>query len=591
MGRPSWMLAVAAGVLLTGGMTVAPKAEAATGGDCGGADTPPARHLAAGEECAGSLDEPATSSEPRPVGYIEHRYADAFTFSHTDGDAVRVAYEGPGCSESSPSGNFIANGSGPSPVAVTARRTANPDGTRAGPCPDQPGSYSIRISVTPNDRPAVGLEATQTEGQPGDTYTFTISGTDPDGNLTALGVRFGESDNYDWKSQLLASGSWSTSFSYSFFSDQVLYFYARDSFGALSPPSPPVFVYVGQNDCGLGRDAGVEAVGLPLRCSGWLDGAADVDTFTFTPAPGKRARARVTTGHLQGYTLTLTSPSGETTATSDQGDPDVYGTTESGVWRASVQGDGDVMGYLLDITEVGAPAPPTLSISAPSVAHQGDYYAFVMTGQDPNGETLSYEVDWGNGSRSIWPVNGRAASGEPVTGYRRFMYPDPAAWTATVTVRNSEGLTATATFTVTVRPHDDCGLGSPAYDAPPTASGSVAMPPSCDGTLGFYLPIWEEDVLDWADVYQSPLRCLATDACKLRVTLTTDAGLDATIALDNVISQHRATCGSGGCTATVETLGPTYPVAGYPRISVTANGGKGGYRLVVEKVPLTSGLT
>lgn len=591
MRRPRWGLAVLAATLLSGGVTLAPPARATTGGDCGGADTPPARHLADGEECAGSMNEPATSSTTMLSGYIEHRYRDAYTFDHTDGDEVRVQYSGPACSEASPATPFIATGSGPSPVAITARRTANSDGTRAGPCPEQPGGYTIRVSVIPNDRPAVSLGAVQTQGQPGDTYTFTVSGTDPDADLTALGVRFGDSDNYDWKTQLLGSGSWSTTFSYQFFSDQVLRFYARDNHGALSPPSAAVFVDVGQNDCGLGRDAVVEAVSLPLRCEGWLDGASDIDTFTFTPSPGMRPRARVTTGPLQGYTLTLTSPSGVSWGTSDAEDPDLYGgAAEAGEWRASVQGDGDVMGYVLDITEVGPAAPPTLVVDAPPIAYQGDYYAFVMTGYDPNGQALSFDVDWGNGSHAIWPTYGRAASGEPVTGYRRFMWATPATWTVTVTVRNTEGLTATATFTVTVRPHNDCGIGDPDYDAPPTASGSVAMPATCDGALGYYLPIWEEDVLDSADVFQSPLRCLVSEACKVRVTLITEPGLAAAVTLDNVVSQHTSTCGGGGCTTAVETLGPTYPGTGYPRISITLSGGKGAYRLKVEKVPITAGL-
>jgi hypothetical protein len=437
-GRARRLLIGAAAVAVMATGLVTQPASAAGGEDCGGADTPPAHHLNNnGRMCDGSLDEPAVSSTPEPVGYITHRYEDAYTFSYTDGDSVHIESSLPACTVTEPSGTFIANGDAAlAPLAVKGRRTANEDGSPAGPCPAQPGSYWVAVSVTANDRPAVSPDYVQTSGQPGDTFTFRISGTDPDGNLRALGFRYGDSDNYEWSNHPspLGTGSWSTEISKTFYNDQVIRFYARDSQGALSPASAPFVIDVGQNDCGLGRDAGVESVTLPVHCNNWLDGASDVDSFTFTPTPGQRPKATVTAGYLQGYELKLTSPSGEVFSTSDQGDPDLYGTTEPGVWRVDVRGDGDVMGYLLDIVEVGPAAGPTLTISAPPQALQGDYYAFEMTGVDPNGETLSYRVDWGNGSQSIWPIYGRARSGETVTGYRRFMYPTPTQWTATVTV-------------------------------------------------------------------------------------------------------------------------------------------------------------
>lgn len=583
------LIGAAALAVVATGLVTSP-AQAAAGDDCGGADTPPAHHVNNnGTMCAGSLDEPAVSSTPEPWGYTTHRYEDAYTFSYTDGDSVRIESSLPACTVTEPSGSFIAEGNAPlAPLAVKARRTAAEDGTPAGPCPSQPTDYWLRVYVTPNDRPAVSPDYVQTTGQRGDTFTFRISGTDPDGNLSALGFRYGDSDNYEWKTQPLPSGSWSTEITKQFYNDRVLRFYARDSRGALSPASAPFLIDVGHDDCGLGRDAVVEAVTLPLHCSNWLEDASDIDSFTFTPSPGVRPKATVTTGYLQGYELRLTSPSGTMYSTSDQGDPDLYGTTEPGVWRVDVRGDGDSMGYLIDIVEVGPIGSPTLTVSAPAQAHQGDYYAFNMTGVDPNGQTLSYRVDWGNGSQSIWPIYGRAASGETVTGYRRFMYLTPAQWTATVTVTNSDGLTDTATFTVEVVPHDDCGLGNPDYDAPGGTSGLSVMPSPCDGTLGYYLPLWEEETLDAVDAFRSPVSCLAFQACKVKVTLITDPGLSATVSLTDGVTRQSSFCGFYGCTTSVSSLGPT--LAGAPRIAVEISAGKGGYRLVVEKVPLTDGV-
>jgi hypothetical protein len=107
--------------------------------------------------------------------------------------------------------------------------------------------------------------------------------------------------------------------------------------------------------------------------------------------------------------------------------------------------------------------------------------------------------------------------------------------------------------------------------------------------LGYYLPLWGDDVLDAVDAFLSPVSCDGIQACKVKVTLITDPGLSATVSIDDGLTNRSSFC-DYGCTTSVATLGPGYPGSRPPRIAVEVNGGKGGYRLVAEAVPLTDGI-
>jgi hypothetical protein len=581
---------VAVGLVAAGSVT-RPAQAVGDGGDCGGPDTPPARHLASGETCTGSLDEPHVSTTTELTGLTAYHYEDAYTFDQTDGDRVQVTYDGPTCSSADPSGTSVASTTGVASLTVTAKRTETPEGAPAGNCPNQPGAYDIRVTVTPNDRPAVQPTSVPQSGGVEETLTFEVSGTDPDGNLTSLGARFGNGPNIEWKTQLVGSSSWSTTFEHTLRADTEATFYARDSFGAVSPASATYPITLVQDDCGLGHDAHQDPVDLPLSCDGYLPDAGDVDSFVLTPSPGMRAKASLQTGFLQGYTMTLTSPTGVLSSVSDQSeDPDLYGTAEAGQWRLDVRGDGDPMHYLLSLTEVGDPAAPSLVIEAPPVTHQGDWYEFWMTGYDPNGQTLRFQVDWGGAVRPIFPVDGRAESGERVLGIRLFVDPVTSA-SATVTVTNSDGLSSSASFSVTIRLHDDCGYG-PVYDAPGTGSELPALrPEGCSGTVGHVVPDGNlpPQTVDAADGYASPLRCGLVENCKLRATLTTAPGLAASVAVEDGLRQAASSCGAGGCTTTVDLVGPTLG-AGPPRVWVRRDAGRGDYTVTIEKLPIEAGL-
>lgn len=561
-------------------LPAAPARAGGPGGDCGGDDTPPAFLLTPGVDCAGSFAGESYGTSHHGGG-VDHVYSDRFEVAHTDGDEVTITLTGDAaCVTTTPSAPLIARGDGRTTVDVRGIRTHDTAGVPEAPCPAAPGGYTIRADVVPNDRPAVTVDA-PAGGESGEVVTITASGTDADGDLVALGLSSG--DGVEWKDAPGPSAAWSTSFTHTVTRDVELTVYARDEHGAvMNAPSFALDMY--QSECGGIDDADGEHVTLPVSCQPRMHGV-EVDVFTFTVASGRRARVVTDYPEHWGYRASLTSPSG---AVQDATDLPLFSTDEAGVWTYRIRGDGDTVDYRLGITEVGPPSPPVLvDVAAGSVAMKGDAFPVAMRAVDPNGETIRYTIGWDGVSYGGWPGDGRAASGTTVTGYRRFLGPETTS-TAVVTATNEEGLSDSETFTVTIRPQDDCGFGAD-YDAPATASGAdrrtLPAATSCTGFVGHLLPRWEPNPVDAADWYSSPHTCLIGETCKLRVTLTTTAGLSATVLIDNyVLGQHSSSCGSAGCTTTVETLGATYPHPEYPRIGVRRDAGKGEYTLRVEKV-------
>lgn len=583
-------VAAAIAVAVVGLVPVGRVEAVGSGADCGGGDTPPAHQLTSGTSCAGSLDEAHSSTGADLNGNTVYNYGDVYTFDHTDGDRVQVAFTGTSCMSHTPSGTYIAAGTGTTVLDVTARRNATPEGTPIAPCPEQPGDYSVRVTVTPNDRPAVTSATVPASGQYGETIQFEVSGTDPDGNLRSLGVRYGgPSQSIQWQDQLIASASWTTTFDHPMYYDVDVTFFARDSLGAISPASATYHVALIQDDCGWGTDANGQAVTLPFHCEGLWPDISDVDSFTFTLPADRRARVRTLVAYLDSLTVRLTSPSGAVTQTASD---DVITAAEAGTWRLDLLTGGDNLTYEVDIRSIGLAAPPALLLEHSPVTHQGDYFALPMTGFDPNDETLVYRVAWSDGPVVMLPADGsRALSGQTQTAYRRFVSETPTSFSGTVTVTNSEGLSDTEPFSVTVVPHNDCGFGAPTYDAPGSGNNLRTMPPDgiCSASVGHLLPNPLAETPDAADAYISSQTCSVGD-CKLRATLTTSPGLAASVRIDNFLQAAATSCGFGGCTTRVDLLGPSWPANQYPRVIVTADGGKGSYTVRIEKLRITDDL-
>lgn len=583
-------VAAAIAVAVAGLVPTGPVAAAGSGNDCGGGDTPPAHHLTSGTSCTGSLDEAHTSTTTDLNGNTVYKYADLYDFDHTDGDRVQVMFNGTSCMAVNPSGTYIASGDGTTPVDVTARRNATPGGTPIAPCPDQPGDYTIGVTVTPNDRPAVTSANVPASGQYGETVEFEVSGSDPDGNLRSLGIRYGgPSQPIEWKNQLIASASWTTTFQIEIRWELDVTFFARDSLDAISPPSTTYHVALVQDDCGWGTDANGQSVTLPFHCAGLWPDISDVDSFTFTLPADRRARVRTLVAYIDSLTVRLTSPSGAVTHNASD---DVITIAEAGTWRLDLLTGGDNLTYEVDVRDIGLQAPPVLVLTHSPITHQGDYFPLPMTGFDPNDETLVYRVVWSDGPAVTMPFDGsRAPSGQTQTAYRRFVSETPSSFSGTVTVTNSDGLSDTEPFSVTVAPHNDCGFGTPVYDAPDAGTNLRTTPPSgiCTATVGYLLPNPLAETRDAADAYISSEKCSVGD-CKLRATLTTAPGLAATVRIDNFLQAAATSCGHGGCTTSVELLGPSWPASGYPRVLVTADGGKGVYTLQIEKLRISDDL-
>lgn len=561
-----------------------------TGGDCGGGDTPPTYQLSSGVTCHASLSESATSITDRPeMGYTEHVFVDEYKIYATDADRVQITGTSQVCFQINPFGTLVANGDGDIAITVTGRKTTElGNATPKNPCPAQPGDYDIRATVTSNTRPTVGANGIPSSARPYEPFTFSVSGTDADANLKALGVRFGSWSSIDWQDQTLASASWSTDFTYSLWRDMEVKVYSRDTLGAIAE-SGTFFIDLDEDDCGFGHDVVLETVSLPFSCRGYLspisgDGS---DTFRFEVPSGVRPRASFDNGSEWGQTLRFTSPSGQVIMSGEEW---IFGTVEAGMWSLQVEGDGDSLFYDLSIDLTGAQAPPTLSISGAPTAHQGDTYQIRLSGVDPNGQRLTYLVQWSDGGGSYWPVNATAASGETIIAIRYFLY-DTTTATATVRAINQEGLMSDPqSIQVAIRLHNDCGQGI-RFDLPGESGPFNVMPDTCSGTLGggtldYPFP------MDGVDAFTSATRCISPN-CKLKVTLETEPGLGAQIAIRNMPQselESASSCGNGGCTTSAEVIGLTYPSSDYPRIFVRRLSGKGGYTVRVERLSALDGI-
>lgn len=520
-------------VCLTLGVVVpvsAPAYAAAPGADCGTPnDTPPAIFISNWSSCSGTHN-----GEP----LVEYFRRDKYGFAATADDVVTISYSG-----SCPFTYWSAEGTrwewNYQTASFLAPKHGTSDATYEDPqfydldvvtndypndywntCAEsgQSTDYSIGVGVTPNTRPTVAFVDRPVSALPDVPFTVTVSGADPEDALQKAHLRV-ISPGFPTRNLVAPfDGSHRATFTLSLNGAATLEARADDQYNALSA-TVPHNVALSQDDCGSGADAVSTSVPFASSCRGYLFPGApgdDLDTYTFETAAGldRIAIEAVRATHTLTTEVAVTSPSGVVTS----GVPPLFLDAEAGTWQVSVARTGTTYGhYDLSTRAIGSPAPPSVAVTAsPPDPHQWDPMTLLVSADDPNGEWVSYRVDWGDGTPlTTHPTTGFVPSG-PGGQLSHTYAATTAARTVTVTATNQEGQSASTTTTITVRAPDDACVGAigPAMDAPEEAfypwtaaqqarfSGRV--PRDCRGELGYVLGpnAWgQPGFADAADAY------------------------------------------------------------------------------------------
>lgn len=97
-------------------------------------------------------------------------------------------------------------------------------------------------------------------------------------------------------------------------------------------------------------------------------------------------------------------------------------------------------------------APVITSLVGPTTVSEGEEETVTVNAYDPKNGTLSYSVDWGDSYNMALMVLPEKAFTQSAT--LSHVYNDPGVYTAKFTVKNEQGLQATASMKITVTPDD-----------------------------------------------------------------------------------------------------------------------------------------
>jgi len=146
-------------------------------------------------------------------------------------------------------------------------------------------------------------------------------------------------------------------------------------------------------------------------------------------------------------------------------------------------------GYSTDgtfTTSIGTPTPPTISGPATLVTNQSGTYSFVST--DPQGEQISYAVDWNSDGTDLWmpygsvpPPGGMTYVNSGVSQSASKSWSTPGTYTVRVLSQDIMGNnSAWTTYTITVSDPQPCTAGvvdSSGSWAPTCSSSATCLTP------------------------------------------------------------------------------------------------------------------
>lgn len=227
-------------------------------------------------------------------------------------------------------------------------------------------------------------------GDPGVSYSFSATTTDPDGDQVAFKFDWGDGGESGWSSYVNSGGSASMSHSWSGQGTYQVTAKAKDINGAESGWSSPHQIVTGHPpntpSSASGPDTGTHGPSYSFTAT-TTDPDGDQVAFKFDWGDGSQSgwSSFVASG---GSATMSHSWSGQTTYQVKAKAKDTYGGESA--WSA---------GH--DIV-IGQPPTTPSSPSGPPSGMRDVSYSFTATTTDPDGDQVAFKFDWGDGTESGW---------------------------------------------------------------------------------------------------------------------------------------------------------------------------------------------
>ncbi len=227
-------------------------------------------------------------------------------------------------------------------------------------------------------------------GDPGVSYGFTATTTDPDGDQIAFKFDWGDGSESAWSSYVNSGGSATISHSWSGQGTYAVRAKAKDANGAESGWSSSHQIVTGNPpntpSSPSGPDTGTHGPSYSFTAT-TTDPDGDQVAFKFDWGDGTGSGWTSYVGSGNWVTMSH-SWSGQMTYQVKAKAKDSYGS-ESG-WSTAH-----------DIV-IGQPPATPLSPSGPDSGMRDVSYSFTATTTDPDGDQIAFKFDWGDGSESGW---------------------------------------------------------------------------------------------------------------------------------------------------------------------------------------------
>ena len=229
--------------------------------------------------------------------------------------------------------------------------------------------------------------------------TFKAAASDPDLDRVSVRVDWNDGDTSDWTEMFRSGDTMTLEYAWSAAGDFKISAQAKDEKGAVSPWSNWHAITI--------ADTANLPPGMPTTPAGPDTGYADSAYYFSTSA-----------GDPNGDSIMLQFDwgDGDTSAWSGMV-PESTEVTMSYSWRAPgeysvVARARDKKGLVSDwsnvhimvVTEDTTNLPPEIPLvpAGPDTGHVDSTYEFSTAGDDPNGDSIMFQFDWGNGDTSAW---------------------------------------------------------------------------------------------------------------------------------------------------------------------------------------------
>jgi len=331
-------------------------------------------------------------------GYINYSYTFSTTTTDPDGDSISYQFDWgdnnlSNWSSYAPNGDSVSMdhswlSEGTYNIKVNAK---DKYGLESGWSPE----HSIIISIVPNLPPDVpGIPSGPANGYEDSTYTFSISTTDPDGDSITYQFDWGDGNYSEWSNYVSNGQSVSIDYSYSSEGTYLIQAKAKDKNEAES----------GWSDGHQISILGINPPNIPPPPTGPDVGYVNYPIFfsTSTTDPDEDSISyQFSWGDGDTTDWSNYIPSGQsismTHSYSSEGTYHVKARAKDKTDTKSVWSDEHQISI---ITNNPPHIPPTLS--GPSSGHEDNTYSFSTATTDPEGDSIAYQFDWGDGNLSYW---------------------------------------------------------------------------------------------------------------------------------------------------------------------------------------------